>query len=68
MKALSDCLVTAIQYIESRSSADPDADVSVLEEMAFILQGASELEKKAFIASAQAQGAIELPRQLGINY
>lgn len=44
MNILANGLVTAIRYIESRTSNDPDADVSALEEIAFLLQGASDIK------------------------
>lgn len=67
MNNLANSLVTAIRHIESRSSNDPDADVSALEEIAFLLQSASEEEKSAFSVAAAEQGAIELEEQLGLT-
>lgn len=66
MNSLANSLVAAIRYIESRSSNDPDADVSALEEIAFLLQSASAEEKNAFVSAAREQGVIELPEQLGL--
>jgi len=66
MNNLANSLVTAIRYIESRSSNDTDADISALEEIAILLQSASEEEKNAFSLAAQEQEAIELPEQLGL--
>jgi hypothetical protein len=66
MNNLANSLVAAIQYIESRSSYDPEADVYALEEIAFLLQSASAEEKNAFSVAAREQGAIELPEQLGL--
>ena len=66
MNNLANSLVTAIRYIESRSSIDLDADIRALEEIALFLQTASEEEKNLFCAAAREQGAIELPEQLGL--
>lgn len=66
MNTLANSLVIAIRHIESHSSNDPDVDLSALEEIAFLLQRASEEEICAFASAAKEQGVSELLDQLGV--
>lgn len=66
MNTLALSLIAAIRHIESCASNDPDADVSALDEIAFLLQHASKEEISALALAAKEQGMSELLEQLGL--
>jgi tRNA(Ile)-lysidine synthase TilS/MesJ len=68
LECIAKALVLAVQYIADRGEEqDSDSDVEQLENIASILSGCSEAERRALEAIAREVGFLEWAEQVGLR-